>query len=165
MTSIYPYLNPYCLLSLKSNLNPVLISRILSIGCGHPCIQRGSAAPHPAAGVTRLGAARNRFSVVVDDGQRVAQRARAPSSRVGARATAADERSHGKSLFLQLMHATENYFTRNLGSTQQTTCTMSCLLSHLVGLYNFLICAHKKRILWVAWQQQLIQWLWSCLVR
>jgi hypothetical protein len=37
-------------------------------------------------------------------------------------------------------------FTRNLGSTQQTTCTMSCLVSRLVDLYNSLICAHKKGI-------------------
>jgi hypothetical protein len=35
-------------------------------------------------------------------------------------------------------------FTRNLGSTQQTTYTMSCLVSRLVDLYNSLICAHKK---------------------
>jgi hypothetical protein len=35
-------------------------------------------------------------------------------------------------------------FTRNLGSTQQTTCTMSCLVSCLVDLYNSLICAHKN---------------------
>jgi hypothetical protein len=37
-------------------------------------------------------------------------------------------------------------FTRNLGSTQQTTCTMSCLVSCLVALYDSLICAHKKGI-------------------
>jgi hypothetical protein len=35
-------------------------------------------------------------------------------------------------------------FTRNLGSTEQTTYIMSCLVSRLVDLYNFLICAHKK---------------------
>jgi hypothetical protein len=38
----------------------------------------------------------------------------------------------------RLSHA----FTHNLGSTQQTTYTMSCLVSRLVDLYNFLICAH-----------------------
>jgi hypothetical protein len=43
----------------------------------------------------------------------------------------------------RLSHA----FTRNLGSTQQTTYTMSCLVSRLVDLYNYLICAHKKGIL------------------
>jgi hypothetical protein len=42
-----------------------------------------------------------------------------------------------------LFHA----FTCNLGSTQQTTYTMSCLVSRLVDLYNSLICAHKKGIL------------------
>jgi hypothetical protein len=35
-------------------------------------------------------------------------------------------------------------FTRNLWSTQQTTYTMSCLVSRLVDLYNSLICAYKK---------------------
>jgi hypothetical protein len=35
-------------------------------------------------------------------------------------------------------------FTRNLGSTQQTTYTMSCLVSRQVDLYNSLTCAHKK---------------------
>jgi hypothetical protein len=53
----------------------------------------------------------------------------------------------------------------NFGSTQQTTSTMTCLVSRLVYLYNFLICAYKKEILWVAWQQQLVQLLWSCLMR
>jgi hypothetical protein len=43
----------------------------------------------------------------------------------------------------RLSHA----FTRNLGSTQQTTYTMSCLISRLVDLYNSLLCAHKKGIL------------------
>jgi hypothetical protein len=40
-----------------------------------------------------------------------------------------------------------NAFTRNLGSTQWTTYTMSCLVSRLVDLYNSLTCAHKKGIL------------------
>jgi hypothetical protein len=34
--------------------------------------------------------------------------------------------------------------TRNFGWTQQTTSTMTCLVSHLVELYNSLICAYKK---------------------
>jgi hypothetical protein len=92
----------------------------------HPGIQRGSTAPHPAAGVTRLGAARSRSSAVVDDGQRVAQRARAPSSRVGARATAVDERSDGKSLFLQLMHATEDYFVYMDTNRRQLSILCTC---------------------------------------
>jgi hypothetical protein len=53
----------------------------------------------------------------------------------------------------RLSHA----LTRNLGSTQQKTCTISCLVSCLIKLYNSLICAYKKGILLVAWQQQLIQ--------
>jgi hypothetical protein len=44
-------------------------------------------------------------------------------------------------------HRLSNAFTRNLGSTQQTTYTMSCLVSRLVDLYNSLTCAHKKGIL------------------
>jgi hypothetical protein len=40
----------------------------------------------------------------------------------------------------RLSHA----FTRNFGSTQQTTYTMSCLVSRLVDLYNSLVCAHKN---------------------
>jgi hypothetical protein len=40
----------------------------------------------------------------------------------------------------RLSHA----FTRNLGSTQQTTYTMTCLVSRLIDLYNSFICAHKK---------------------
>jgi hypothetical protein len=92
----------------------------------HLGIQRGSMAPHPAAGVTRLGAARSRSSAVADDGQRVAQRARAPSSRVGARATAVDERSDGKSLFLQLMHATEDYFVYMDTNRRQLSILCTC---------------------------------------
>jgi hypothetical protein len=37
--------------------------------------------------------------------------------------------------------------TRNFGMTQQTTSTMTCLVSRLVELYNSLICAYKKGIL------------------
>jgi hypothetical protein len=102
----------------------------------HPGIQRGLTAPHPAAGVTRLGVARSRSSAVVDDGQRVAQRARAPSSRVGARATAVDERSDDKSLFLQLMHATEDYFVYMDTNRWQLSilCTCPNELMHMNGV-------------------------------
>jgi hypothetical protein len=34
-------------------------------------------------------------------------------------------------------------FTCNLGSTQQTTYAMICLVSRLMDLYDSLICAHK----------------------
>jgi hypothetical protein len=50
-----------------------------------------------------------------------------------------EERERGERKTDRLSHA----FTRNLGSTQQTTYTMSCL----VDLYNSLTCAHKKGIL------------------
>jgi hypothetical protein len=41
-------------------------------------------------------------------------------------------------------HKSFHALTRDIGLTQQSTCTMSCLISRLVEQYNPLMCACKK---------------------